>query len=240
MIRLYPASKRYFTEDGPVGKSYFSFSFDQYYDPNNMAFGPMRVLNDDHGIPGGGIGLHPHRDMEIVTLVIQGGWKHRDSLGNVAEIRANEIQRMTAGTGIRHSEHNISNTEWTNAFQMWFEPDQKGLQPSYEQVQVHQDAIQDRWVPLLRKGGGKGVAHINQDLTLFLGRFGASHSSDISFAENRLLFLMIISGHLEVEDSTGKVARLGPRDSARISGEPKLKIRAGEDCYAMLIDLPSS
>lgn len=239
MIRIYPAQKRYFTEDGPVGKSYFSFSFDQYYDPTNVAFGPMRVLNDDHGVPGGGIGMHPHKDMEIVTLVHHGGWKHKDSLGNVAEIRTGEIQRMTAGRGILHSEHNISDTEWTNAFQMWFQPDQKNLDPSYEQIQVDPEKILNQWTPVVRKGGGPGIAHIHQDMTIFLGQFLPGISSEILGKPNRLTFLMVISGHMELEGAHGKKWTLGPRDSARIAEEPRMVLRSADSCYAMWIDLPA-
>lgn len=239
-MQIYPANSRYFTEHGPVGKAYFSFSFDEYYDPNNMAFGPMRVLNDDHGVPGGGIGTHPHRDMEIVTLVISGGWLHKDSMGNECAIRAGEIQRMTAGRGILHSEHNISKTEWTNAFQMWFSPNEKGLEPSYEQVKIDFDKMHNQWVPFVKQGGGNNIAHIHQDMGIYLTLLNGNNPTVFKQGRSRRMFLMVIEGSLEIQSPEGPVV-LGPRDSARINNETELICKASDpsaQTYAMLIDLP--
>jgi redox-sensitive bicupin YhaK (pirin superfamily) len=128
MMQVYPAESR-FTADHGWLKSSHSFSFAEYYDPNNMNFGPLRVLNDDFVAPGKGFGAHPHRDMEIVSIVLRGQLQHEDSTGGLEVIRPGEIQRMTAGSGVVHSEYNSSDTEEVNFLQLWFMPEQRGLRP---------------------------------------------------------------------------------------------------------------
>lgn len=232
MIKIYPAENRYYTQDGPVGKSYFTFSFNEYYDPNNTEFGDMRVLNDDFALPGGGIGMHPHSNMEIVSLILTGGWAHKDSAGNEEVTNAGEIQRMTAGSGIRHSEYNVSETGWSNGFQMWFEPDRRNLKPDYEKIKIDFAKTKNQLYAVVKKGGGEQVAHINQDMTIFLSNLDKGKEISYEQKKNRKIFFMVIEGAVKINGN-----KLKKRDSARITETDNLKIEALEDSYLMLIDL---
>jgi redox-sensitive bicupin YhaK (pirin superfamily) len=139
MIRVRRASERGHFDHGWLD-TYHTFSFADYYDPAHLGFRSLRVINDDRVRPGYGFGMHGHRDMEIVTYVLDGALEHRDTLGNGSIIRAGELQRMTAGTGVRHSEHNPSATEWVHLYQIWLLPQSKGLEPGYEQLAVDEEA----------------------------------------------------------------------------------------------------
>ncbi len=147
--------------------SWHSFSFGDYYDPNWMGFGPLRVINDDVVLPGGGFGMHPHRDMEIITYVVSGALEHKDSLGTGSVIRRGEVQRMTAGTGIRHSEFNPSPSEAVRLLQIWITPNKNGLQPSYEQRTIGDDQKQNRLRLIASKDGRDGAVTINQDADVY-------------------------------------------------------------------------
>ncbi|GEN32589.1 pirin family protein [Aneurinibacillus danicus] len=235
MITIYPAASRYSTNHGWL-QSNFSFSFAEYYDPNNLQFGPLRVFNDDIVQPGTGFGSHPHREMEIVSIVLQGQLKHQDSTGNSEVLVPGEIQRMTAGTGIVHSEFNPSDTEDVNFLQLWFLPDEKGLKPSYEQFAYDQEALKNNLLPIVskRQTGEHRVAHIHQDLTLYLSRLDADKTITFTQPEGRRIYVFVMEGELELNGE--KV--LQKRDAARINETPTLEVKAKNDTHFMLIDLP--
>ncbi|WP_286886137.1 pirin family protein [Aneurinibacillus sp. UBA3580] len=235
MITIYPAASRYSTNHGWL-QSNFSFSFAEYYDPNNLQFGPLRVFNDDIVQPLTGFGSHPHREMEIVSIVLQGQLKHQDSTGNSEVLVPGEIQRMTAGTGIVHSEFNPSDTEDVNFLQLWFLPDEKGLKPSYEQFAYDQEALKNNLLPIVskRQTGEHRVAHIHQDLTLYLSRLDADKTITFSQPEGRRIYVFVMEGELELNGE--KV--LQKRDAARINETPTLEVKAKNDTHFMLIDLP--
>ncbi|GIO01035.1 pirin family protein [Brevibacillus laterosporus] len=233
MIKIFPSDSRFQANHGWL-KSQFSFSFAEYYDPENMNFGPMRVLNDDTIQAGYGFGTHPHKEMEIVTIMLEGVLRHKDSTGNEEELKPGEIQRMSAGTGILHSEYNGSTTEEAKLLQLWFEPKQYGLTPSYEQFAYDQKAMLNALLPVVSTNQHEHrVAHIHQDMTIYLSRLEAGKNIVFPQQTNRRTFLFIMEGQVEVN---GQV--LERRDSARITDLDKLELVAGQDSYFMLIDLP--
>jgi quercetin 2,3-dioxygenase len=233
-IQIYPAESR-FTSDHGWLKTSHSFSFANYYDPNNVRFGPMRVLNDDFVQPLEGFGEHPHREMEIVSIVLKGQLQHTDSAGHSEIIRRGEVQRMSAGTGIFHSEMNPSSTEEVNFLQLWFEPAQRGLTPSYEQVKYDETRMKNALLPVVSNHSGEQIAHIHQDLTIFLSELEAGKSITFTQEENRKIFLFIIEGDLTLQNEH----RLNRRDSARITDTTQLDIQTNAGAFFMLIDLPS-
>ncbi|MFT9848365.1 pirin family protein [Aneurinibacillus sp. REN35] len=235
MITIYPAASRYSANHGWL-HSNFSFSFADYYDPNNVQFGPLRVFNDDIVQPDNGFGAHPHREMEIVSIVLQGQLKHQDSTGNAEVLVPGEIQRMTAGTGIVHSEYNPSHTEEANFLQLWFLPDELGLEPSYEQFAYDQDAMKNNLLPIVAKHtmGEHRIAHIHQDLTLYLSKLDAGRTILFRQPEGRRIYVFVIEGELVLN----KESELKRRDAARITETSRLEIEAKEDTHFMLIDLP--
>ncbi|RXT02288.1 pirin family protein [Ammoniphilus sp. CFH 90114] len=234
MITVYPSENRYSANHGWLKTSH-SFSFGEYYDPNNMNFGPLRVLNDDFVAPNQGFGAHPHRDMEIVSIVLKGQLKHQDSTGGSEVLRPGEIQRMTAGSGVVHSEFNPSETEEVNFLQLWFMPEEKGLTPSYEQKAYDQEAMKNQLLPIVSKQvQSENTAYINQDLTLYLSDVEAGQSLSFNQELNRKIFFFVIDG----EVTLNRENQLKKRDSARISEITELKIEANTNAKIMLIDLP--
>src|SRR3954464_7516588 len=153
--------------------TYHTFSFGDYYDPAQMAFRSLRVMNEDRVAPGQGFGMHGHRDMEIVTLVLSGALEHRDSLGNGEVLRPGELQRMSAGNGIRHAEFNPSETEPVHLYQIWLLPEKAGLTPSYSQKAFPKEGRHDRWQLVASRDGRDGSVVINQDATIELANISA-------------------------------------------------------------------
>lgn len=234
MIKIYPAESRFTANHGWLKTSH-SFSFANYYDPNNMSFGPLRVLNDDFVAAGNGFGAHPHQDMEIVSIVLNGQLKHEDSTGGSEILRVGEIQRMTAGTGVVHSEYNPSNTEEVNFLQLWFMPEKNGLTPSYEQKAYDQKALKNHLLPVVsNRVQYEQAAFIHQDLTLYLSELDTGKTLSFTQKANRKIFLFVIEGDLTVNEQT----KLKKRDSARITDVTELKIDANSNAKLMLIDLP--
>ncbi|HZG83344.1 pirin family protein [Paenibacillus sp.] len=241
MIHVYPKHTRYSQDHGWL-QSNFSFSFGDYFDENNSKFGPMRVCNDDTVAPRRGFGAHPHADMEIVSVVLSGKLRHEDSLGNVAVTGFGEVQRMTAGTGVIHTEANPSDDEPVNLLQMWFEPERRGLPPSYETSAFDVDALREGLVPIVSRDGGAGVARIHQDMTIYLSRLPAGESLEFLQERDRRAFLFVIEGSMYVANAADptETAALAARDTARITETPDLKLTAagGGESFFLLIDLP--
>ncbi|OWA34187.1 pirin family protein [Saccharibacillus sp. O16] len=236
MIQVYPASSRFEYDKGWL-KGGHSFSFAEYYDPENVKFGPMRVCNDDVIAPGKGFGAHPHSDMEIVSLILSGKLRHEDSLGNVAVTGFGGVQRMSAGTGVIHTEHNPSEQEDVHILQLWFEPSERGKQPSYTTGEFDTTALDGALVPVASGQGLEGVTDLGQDLTIYLGRLEAGQNLAFKQAVGRRVFLFVIEGQLEVSGA-GEVTSLGRRDTARITDAPELTLTGTAPVFYMLIDLP--
>lgn len=234
MIKVYPAEQRYTADHGWLKTSH-SFSFADYYDPDNLHFGPLRVLNDDFVAAGRGFGAHSHQNMEIVSIVLKGQLKHQDSTGHAEVIRPGEIQRMSAGSGVVHSEFNPSETEEVNFLQIWFMPEKNGLTPSYEQKAYDQNALKNNLLPIVsNKPQSENAAFIHQDLTLYLSELEAGKTLDFSQESGRKIFFFLIEGEVTLNGAYN----LKKRDSARITDISHLEIAADTSATFMLIDLP--
>jgi len=233
MIQLYTADSVHRFDHGWLKGSHV-FSFGDYYDPENTAFGPMRVCNDDTISPEKGFGAHPHSDMEIVSIVLSGTLRHEDNLGNVAESTFGGIQRMSAGTGAIHTEHNPSKDEPVRLLQLWFMPRTRGTAPSYTTGRFDPAKLEGRLLPVVATEGSEEVVDIAQDMTIYLGRL--SHGQELTFRQEtgRRIFIYLMEGQLQLE---GDVL-LQPGDSVRIEEINELKLTAVESAFLMLIDLP--
>lgn len=232
MIQKIAAQDRYHIESDWLS-AYWLFSFDRYYNPNNMAFGPLRVFNHDTIKGGTGFPTHPHREMEIVTYVLQGELAHKDSTGGVGFIRPGEVQRMTAGTGVAHSEFNASETEVAKLLQMWVLPERAGLTPSYEQKQFTTEERTGRLLPIASGQDYSGAIKVHQDVTFYVARLHEGDQVAHQFNGNRRAFLYVIEGAVNIN---GEAFRTG--DQARIVSESNIALEATTDSEIILIDLP--
>lgn len=229
MISIRSASARGQADFGWLQTRY-SFSFADYYDPAEMGWGALRVINDDVVAPGRGFPMHGHRDMEIVTLILDGALEHRDSLGNGAVIRAGEVQRMSAGTGVRHSEFNPSATEPTHLLQIWIVPASLGTSPGYQQAEV---GSIDGWQLLAAPSGQGGAVDIGQDARLLRLRLPSGQNAERTLAAGRLGYVHLITGALVLN---GQVLTAG--DGARIADETQLHLSAESEVDLLFFDLP--
>ena len=213
--------------------AYWLFSFDRYYDPNNMNFGPLRVFNHDRVEPRGGFPTHPHREMEIVTYVLEGELAHHDSTGGRGAIHASEVQRMTAGTGIAHSELNISETQPVELLQMWVFPERAGLTPSYEQRQFTPEQRAGVLLPIASGRELPGTVKVHQDVTFYVSQLRSGDQVAHALAADRRAFLYLIKGEVQLG-----AERLSAGDQARITGGAELQITGVQESELILIDLP--
>ncbi len=207
----------------------FSFSFADYYDSRFMGFRSLRVINEDYVEPAQGFPTHGHRDMEIVTYVIEGELSHRDSMGNGETIRPHEVQRMTAGTGVLHSEYS-SPTDKTHLLQIWLLPEKQNLQPSYEQKLFPPEEKQGKLRLVASRGGDDGSVHINQDVRLYASLLSAGEAVTHELAAGRHAWVQLISGELSLNGET-----LKPGDGAAISEETTLELKANADRTEFLL-----
>ena len=210
----------------------WSFSFGDYNDPQHMSFGPLRVFNDDIVKPSTGFPLHPHREMEIVTFVLSGAVEHQDSMGNRTTIRAGEVQRMSAGTGVRHSERNPSETEPLHLLQVWFLPERSGLAPSYEQKAFTREQRQGRLLPVISGTPMEGAVSIHQDVTGYLASLRPGSAAGHNFAAGRRGYLFVIDGAARLAGTS-----MAGGDAAKITAEPQIRIEALGDSELLLLDM---
>lgn len=213
-------------------ESYHSFSFGHYYDPDNIQFGPIRVLNDDIIAPGAGFPTHPHNNMEIVTISLEGELAHEDSTGGKGVIRPGEVQRMTAGKGVYHSEFNNSDDNPAHILQIWFIPDKAGYEPSYEQKKYNQNDAKNSLLKLVSKKEGDGIVTINQDADLFLSELEKENTIKHKISEGRGVYLFLIDGLLNVNEN-----EVNPRDAVKVSNENELTITAKNNARFILFDV---
>ena len=212
--------------------TYHTFSFGDYFDPDQMAFRSLRVMNEDRVQPGQGFGMHGHRDMEIVTYVLSGALEHRDSLGNGSVLRPGELQRMTAGTGIRHSEFNPSASEPVHLYQIWLLPERKGLEPSYDQRPFAAAGRRGKWQLTASPDGRDGSLAIRQDAEIYLAELAPGESLDFALNRGRHAWLQALRGDVQVN---GQPLTAG--DGAAISEESSLSVRADGAAEVMLFNL---
>lgn len=210
--------------------TYHTFSFGDYRDPEHMGFRNLRVINEDYVAPGTGFATHGHRDMEILSFVLEGGLAHQDSMGNGSIIRPGEVQRMSAGKGVLHSEKNPSRDERVHLLQVWILPDQAGGEPSYEQKTFDAAARADRLALLAARDGRDGAVTIHADAFVFGSELSAGKELAHAFEAGRHGWVQVTAGELEVGGQ-----RLSAGDGAAISREPRVTLRAGADGAAFLL-----
>lgn len=232
MIEVIKNAMRYHFESDWLS-TYWHFSFDHYYDPNNMAFGPLRVFNDDVIQPSKGFPTHPHSEMEIITYVLEGELEHKDNAGGSDRIGSGEVQRMSAGTGIRHSEYNPSQKNPVHLLQMWIIPAVAGLQPSYEQLRFTKEQRDGKLLAIASGQDLPGTVTVHQDATFYVSALKPGGLLEHDLGGQRRAYLFVISGELEVN---GK--RLSSGDQAKISDEAILTMKANKSSEIILIDLP--
>jgi redox-sensitive bicupin YhaK (pirin superfamily) len=231
MITVRPSAERgHFRSDWL--DSFHTFSFDTYYDSQQMGFRALRVINEDVVAPGHGFPLHRHADMEVLTVLLQGKLKHEDDLGHSAVIEAGDVQRFSAGTGIRHAEGNPSASESAHLLQIWILPAQKGLPPSYEQKRFAAEAFRGRLCLLASPDGREGSIVIHQDAFLRRALLTAGANLDYSMLPGRHVWLQLIAGRLRLND-----VALTAGDGAAVEGEAPLRIVATEKADFLLFDL---
>lgn len=211
--------------------SLHTFSFASYHDPDQMGFGPLRVLNEDRVAPGRGFGEHPHRDMEIISIVLEGALEHKDSLGSGSVLRPGDVQVMTAGTGVVHSEFNGSKDEPVHFLQIWIEPEQRGSTPRYDEKRFE---FGEEFVRIVSESGENGSLRIGRDASMHRARPAAGARLQHELAADRLAWVQVIGGSLETGGET-----LEAGDAAAFEREDKVTLTAGPNgADVLLIDLP--
>lgn len=231
MIRIRRADERGHLNHGWLD-TYHTFSFGQYYDPEHMGFRSLRVMNEDYVAAGKGFGTHPHRDMEIVTYVLEGALEHKDSMGNGEVLRPGEFQRMSAGTGITHSEFNPSATESVHLYQIWLLPERKGIEPSYEQKKFSDEEMRNQLRLVASRDQQAGSLLIHQDARIYLARLDQGQTVTHSLSPGRHAWLQVLRGDVLLNGEN-----LATSDGAAVSEEAELTIQAGAEAEIMLFDL---
>jgi quercetin 2,3-dioxygenase len=231
MIYKRPAAQRGHADYGWLD-TWHSFSFADYHHPEHMGWGSLRVINDDRVAPGRGFGTHGHRDMEIISIVLDGALEHKDSMGNGTVIRPGEVQRMSAGRGVLHSEFNPLSGQPTRFLQIWILPKARGGPPSYEQKAFDPAAREGRWQLLASSDGRAGSVSVQQDAALFATRLAAGQALEAELAPGRVAYAHIIAGRVRLGD-----VELGPGDGAKIAAEQALHFAAVEASELLYFDL---
>jgi redox-sensitive bicupin YhaK (pirin superfamily) len=213
--------------------SYHSFSFAEYYDPDHLEFGPLRVLNEDRVAPGAGFGTHPHRDMEIISYVLSGELAHRDSLGNGSVIRPGDVQRMSAGSGVRHSEFNPSKESPVHFLQIWIKPEVAGIAPSYEEKRFSDEEKRGQLRLVASPDGAEGSVTIHQDALLYVGRFDGAERAALTLKPGRQSYVHVVRGELEANG-----VPLAAGDALKVTGADEVSIGQGRAAEVLVFDLP--
>ncbi|PZP36703.1 MAG: quercetin 2,3-dioxygenase [Roseateles depolymerans] len=242
MQQLIKSSDRGYADHGWL-KSFHSFSFADYYDPARMGFGALRVINEDKIAPGTGFGTHGHRDMEIISYVLSGELAHKDSMGNgeagAAEagkatgvIRPGDVQRMSAGTGVLHSEFNHAKGAVTHFLQIWIQPDKRGITPSYEQKHFDADSKRGKLRLVAANDGAENSVTINANARLYAGLFNGEEVAELNLAQGRIAYVHLVRGSLNVNGQD-----LTAGDALQISESSLVNLKAGQDAEVLVFDL---
>lgn len=228
MIQIRPSEERGHAEHGWLD-SRFTFSFADYYDPEHVQFRSLRVINEDHVAPGKGFGMHPHRDMEILTWMLDGSLEHRDSMGSGAVIRPGELQHMSAGTGVMHSEFNPSQTKPAHLLQIWITPERNGLKPEYGQLEFSDDELRAKFGLV---AGPNAPVTIHQDANLYIARLDQGAQASHSLKSGRHAWVQIARGTVSLN---GQQLKQG--DGAAVSKETEIRVEAKDPSEVLLFDL---
>jgi quercetin 2,3-dioxygenase len=231
MLTLRRSADRGFADHGWL-KSFHSFSFANYHDPQYMGWGNLRVINEDRIAPGTGFGTHGHRDMEIISYVLEGSLAHRDTLGNVEAIPPGDVQRMSAGSGVQHSEFNHAKGEATHFLQIWIEPNVRGIEPGYEQKTFAPQQKRGRLRLVASPDGADGSVLIHADARVYAGLFDGDEAGQLALAPGRKGYVHVVRGELQVNDRS-----LSAGDAALLDNEPQVTLRAAKDAEVLVFDL---
>ena len=212
--------------------SYHSFSFADYYDPDHVSYGPLRVINEDRVQAGAGFGTHGHRDMEIISYVLEGALAHEDSMGNGSQIVPGDVQRMSAGSGVRHSEFNHNKTGVTHFLQIWIQPKFTGIKPSYEQKHFSAEEKRGRLLLIASPDGRDGSVSMNQDALLYAGLFDGDETAEQMIASSRRGYVHVARGSVTIN---GQALRAG---DALKTGAGTIRIEGGRAAEVLVFDLP--
>ena len=229
MTHFRPSDARGHADQGWL-KSKHSFSFADYYDPGYMGFGPLRVINEDRVAPDRGFGAHPHRDMEIISYVVAGALEHRDSMGEVSVIKPGDVQRMSAGTGVVHSEYNASKSDPVHFLQIWIMPDQRGLKPGY--AQQHFDDLNGKLRLVASNDGRDGSISIHADVNLYASKLNADAQVTLPLSDKRGVWVQVVTGLVTVNDQP-----LESGDGLDLAEVPEVKISPMENSEFLLFDM---
>ena len=232
MNEIRRSHERGFADHGWL-KSFHTFSFADYFDPQHVEFGPLRVINEDRVAAGAGFGTHAHRDMEIVSYVLEGGLSHQDSMGNGSTIKPGDVQLMSAGTGVRHSEFNASQSEPVHFLQIWIQPAQRDLAPSYEEKRFAADEKRGRLRLIASPDGAQGSLRIHQDARLYAGLFDGAEQAHLPVAPGRRIYLHVARGSI---DANGE--QLAAGDALAIGDGAALALSQGKEAEVLVFDLP--
>jgi hypothetical protein len=232
MMTIRPADERGHGEHGGWLDSRFTFSFADYYDPKHMGFRALRVINDDHIAAARGFGMHGHRDMEILTYVLDGEVAHQDSMGTKAVVRPGEVQRMTAGTGVTHSEQNPRRDRELHLLQIWIVPDKRGYPPSYEQTAFPEAERRGTLRVVGSRDGRDGSVTIHQDVTVYAGLFDGAEAATLPLAAGRHAWVHVARGAVEINGE-----KLHAGDGAAISEVSAIELRGGAQAEVLIFDL---
>jgi redox-sensitive bicupin YhaK (pirin superfamily) len=232
MLELRPGAERGHADHGWL-KSQHSFSFADYHDPRHVGFGPLVVINEDRVAPGMGFGTHGHRDMEIISYVLDGALEHKDSMGTGSVLHYGDVQRMSAGSGVRHSEFNGSRAAPVHFLQIWIQPDVRGIAPSYEERHVDAAAKRGRLSLIAAPAGAGGAVSLHQDARLYATLLDGDAPLEHPLASGRLGYVHVVRGSVTVNGQ-----RLAGGDALKLSDEPLLTLADGADAEVLVFDLP--
>ncbi len=231
MLTIRKSQDRGYADHGWL-KSFHSFSFAGYYDPAHMGFGNLRVINEDRVAGGAGFGTHGHKDMEIISYVLSGELAHKDSMGNVESIPPGDVQRMSAGRGVMHSEFNHKTDSTTHFLQIWIQPNVRGIEPSYEQKNFDTAEKRGKLRLVASPEGTDGSVMVHADARLYAGLLDGEEKAELALDPARKSYVHLIRGELEVNGR-----KLATGDAAMLQGEPKLALAGGKDAEVLVFDL---
>ena len=231
MIELRKSQERGYADHGWL-KSFHSFSFADYYDPKYVNFGSLRVINEDRVAAGMGFGTHGHRDMEIISYVLEGALAHRDNMGNGSSIRPGDVQRMSAGTGVEHSEFNHEKNQATHFLQIWIQPEQLGIAPSYEEKHFTEAEKRGKLRLVAAADAREGAVKIHADAKIYAGLFNGDESATLTIASGRRAYIHVARGSVTVNESA-----LNAGDALKLTEVADIKIAQGDQAEVLVFDL---